>query len=106
MMTHGPTMKGRDMKRKQIEHPPAWRARWWIWTVLGGIGLIVIATGMLWWFPAASAGSPRLVLDQDLVDLGDLAFGAPAGVVFTLTNAGDAPLRIAERVRVTAVKGC
>ncbi len=93
------------MRGRRIEHPPARRARW-IWTALGAIVLIVIATGTLWWFPAASGGRPRLVLDRDEVDLGDLAFAAPARVVFTLTNAGGAPLRIAEGVRVTAVKGC
>jgi len=68
--------------------------------------LIVIAAGALWWFSAATGGRPRLVMDREVVDLGDLQFETPARVVFTLANAGDGRLKIAEDLSVKAVKGC
>jgi hypothetical protein len=64
---------------------------------------------MFWWFaepPVALGGTPRLALDRDTVDLGYLPFETPARVVFTLTNAGDGVLRLAEVPRVKAIKGC
>jgi hypothetical protein len=54
----------------------------------------------------AEAGTPRLVVDRDTVDLGRLPFETPAHVAFTLTNLGDAPLAITDVPRVDAVQGC
>lgn len=85
---------------------PAPRHTLWLWAALGGIVLIVTATGALWWFPAAPGGRSRLVLDREVVDLGDLQFGTTARAVFTLANAGDGPLKIAEELSVKVIKGC
>ena len=72
--------------------------------------LAVIAVGVsaLWWFAGSpdAAGQPRLVVDRAEVDLGYIRFDAPARVVFTLSNAGDAPLRLKEVPRVVAKAGC
>jgi hypothetical protein len=46
------------------------------------------------------------VVDRTEVDLGSLPFEAPATVVFTLTNAGDGLLRIADVPPVRVLKGC
>lgn len=86
--------------------PPAPRRTLWLWAALGAIALVVIATGALWWFPAATGGRPRLVLDREVVDLGDSQFESPARAVFTLANAGDGRLKIAEELSVQVVKGC
>jgi len=93
-------MKIRGAKR------PEPRRSLWPWAALGGIVLIVIAAGALWWFPGAPGGRPRLVLDREVIDLGDLQFETPARVVFTLANAGDGRLKIAEELSVKVVKGC
>jgi hypothetical protein len=45
-------------------------------------------------------------VDREVVDLGDLPYGAPARAVFTLTNAGPGLLKLAGVPRVEAVKGC
>jgi hypothetical protein len=55
---------------------------------------------------AAAAGTPRLAVDRTEVDLGYRRFNTAARVVFTLTNAGDAPLQLAEVPQVRAVRGC
>jgi hypothetical protein len=46
------------------------------------------------------------VVDRTEVDLGYRRFDTSARVVFTLTNAGDAPLRLTERPPVRVVAGC
>lgn len=94
-------------KRRAKETPPR-RPRWW-WVAFGGLALIVAGVALAWWhweLPDAVGGTPRLVLDREVVDLGVLPFEAPARVVFTLTNAGNGPLRLAEVPRVKALKGC
>lgn len=86
--------------------PPRWG---WRWVVLGVVLLLIGGGAAGWWLsaaPDAAAGRPRLVLDRDVVDLGYLPFEAPARVVFTLSNAGDGPLKLADVPRVKAVKGC
>jgi len=93
------------MKRKRVERPTPRRA-WWPWAALGTVVVIVVAIGMVWWGPGASGGRPRLVLDREVVDLGDLPFEAPAQVVFTLANAGNGRLEIDGELPVKVVKGC
>lgn len=71
--------------------------------------LVVLAGGGLWlWLgrEGASGGTPRLAVDRTEADLGYRRFETPVRVVFTLTNAGDSPLRLTEVPRVKAVAGC
>jgi len=88
------------MGKRHVVQPPRRRPRWG-WAVVGGV--VLLAAGALWY---TSGGAPRLVLDREVVDLGHLPFEAPARVVFTLTNAGDGPLRLADVPQVKALKGC
>ena len=77
--------------------------------MLTGAIIVAVAAGILWLRPApkeANAGTPRLVVDRTEVDLGYRRFDTPARVVFTLTNAGDAPLRLTESPRVRVIAGC
>ena len=76
---------------------------------LGALALVAIGAIMVWWLwtaPEVSGGTPHLVLDREVVDLGYFRFDTPARVVFTLTNAGDGVLKLADVPRVKAVKGC
>jgi hypothetical protein len=93
------------MKRQRVERPTRERA-WWPWAALGTLIVIAVGTGMLWWSLGASGGRPRLVVDREVVELGDLRFETPARAVFTLTNGGDGRLEIADDLRVEVVKGC
>ncbi len=94
---------------KRQNRPPRAQRRWWGWVAIGALGLITVGVSGSWRLPGnpdASPGTPRLVVDRTEVDLGDRRFDVPAHVVFTLTNAGDGPLRLAEVPRVIAKAGC
>ena len=92
--------KRRDARRR------GGRARW---ALLVGAIIVVAVAGLLWLRPVpkeATAGTPRLVVDRTVVDLGYRRFDTPARVVFTLTNTGDAPLRLTESPPVRVIAGC
>ena len=93
--------KRRDPRR------PSGRALWW--ALLAAVIVATAGTVTLWLRPApkaATAGTPRLVVDRTEVDLGYRRFETPVRVVFTLTNVGDTPLRLTEVPRVRVVAGC
>jgi hypothetical protein len=94
------------MKKRQDLRLPTVRS-WRRWAMLGGV--LVVGMAAVWWVaggPNAWGEKPRLVVDRDAVDLGDLPFDTPARVVFTLTNSGESTLTLAGAPRVEAVKGC
>jgi hypothetical protein len=68
--------------------------------------LFVALSGAVFWGLSGSSGTPRLVVDRTEADLGYRSFGVPAQVVFTLTNAGDGPLRLKDVPRVIVKAGC
>ncbi len=80
----------------------------WRWAAFGALAVIAAGVSALWWSGGSpgAAGQARLVVDRTDVDLGHLRFDTPARVVFTLSNAGDAPLRLKEVPRVVAKAGC
>ena len=95
-------------KKKRVE-PPAPRRGRRRWVVVGVLAAIVAGAGTFWWQSESldtSGGTPRLVVDREVVDLGTLPLEAPARVVFTLTNTGDGALKLADVPRVKAVQGC
>ena len=51
-------------------------------------------------------GSPALKVDKDSVDLGDVKLGQTVQVSFQISNAGDQPLRFAEKPYVEVKEGC
>ncbi len=86
---------------------PARRTAWLPGWVLASV-LLAGGAGTWWWWRQgpAGGGTPRLVVDRTEVDLGYRRFDVPVRVVFTLTNAGDGPLRLAGTPPVRTVAGC
>ena len=50
--------------------------------------------------------APRLKVDRESIDLGDIKLGNTTEVAFVLTNAGDQPLRLSEAPYIEVVEGC
>lgn len=96
---------GKNRKRQDEQARRRTRKRRAVGVVLVAV-IAVIAGWWLWNTPEASGGTPKLAIDREVVDLGDLPFETPARVVFTLSNAGDGTLRIPDVPRVRAEEGC
>ena len=96
-------------RARHREGPPTRRGGMRTGVVLA-IAVVVLGGGAAWLFSSspheAAARTPRLAVDRTEVDLGYRRFDSIARVVFTLTNAGDGPLRLAEVPRVKVVQGC
>ena len=52
------------------------------------------------------SGQPRLRVDRELVDLGDVPLGRTVEVTFLLTNVGDQPLRVTDAPYAEVIEGC
>jgi hypothetical protein len=82
--------------------------------VAGGLLLVGAALFALWRSsqPATTgasvevAGSPRLKVNQDVIDLGDVPLDRPVEVTFQLANLGDQPLRFSQEPFIEVAQGC
>jgi hypothetical protein len=98
-----------NMGKKKSKQQRSPRRPWWRTALLGALGLVIAGAAAFWWLSEAqdkSGGTPRLVLDRELVDLGYLRFETPVRVVFMLTNTGDGLLRLTDVPKVKVLKGC
>lgn len=51
-------------------------------------------------------GAPKLKADRKVIELGDIKLGNTVEAAFTLSNAGDRPLLIAEKPHIEVLEGC
>ena len=94
------------MKLKAPGKRPRRRGRWMA-TIAAVVAAAGIATYWLWpEVPLVTGGTPRLVVDRTMIDLGDVSYDRFVDATFTLTNAGDGVLAIAGRPKVAATQGC
>lgn len=103
-------------KLKQYQKPRRRPFRWQpLLLALGGVLLIGASFFALRKEPApgpastsdiAVSGAPRLTVDQELVDLGDVKLNQLVQVSFTLSNTGDQPLKFSKAPYVEVVEGC
>ena len=83
-----------------------------ILAIVGGLALVGVALSAL--FGRGSTrpatievtGQPRLKVDQELVDLGNVRLGQTVDASFVLTNVGDRALRFEEGPYIEVVEGC
>ena len=98
----------RPHKRVKKEGPPGYVIAAAI--VAGGLLLIFGALSLIGGGSKRAAievtGQPRIKVDREAVDLGDIALGTPVKTVFALTNVGDQPLRFTPPSYVEVVEGC
>lgn len=89
------------------------QTRPWLWALIGG-GLLLVAAALALALngtgvssgSGAGTGDPRLAVDRQEVNLGDVPLGEPVSVSFTLTNTGDGPLTFTRQPFVQVVEGC
>jgi hypothetical protein len=83
-----------------------------LWLVLAGVGLIAVA---LWAILGANSrhkatievtGAPRLKLEQDTYNYGDVQLGKTVQTTVRVTNVGDQTLRFTEAPYVEVLEGC
>jgi hypothetical protein len=79
--------------------------------LLAGVAMLVLA--LLAWRNAAApkaeiqvTGEPRLVVDQEMIDFGDVQFEVPVQASFQITNVGDQPLRFTKQPAIQVAAGC
>ncbi len=88
----------------------------WPRFLVPGVLVVAVLVGLGTWLflmksssqvvAAEYKGGPRLAIDHDLVDFGNVRFEKFVTARFHLRNIGDQPLRLAMDPRVEAVEGC
>jgi hypothetical protein len=51
-------------------------------------------------------GQPRLKVDKEVIDLGNIRLGNTVDASFVLTNVGDTPLQFQQEPYIEVVEGC
>ena len=98
-------------QRKQERHKRSARRRMLL-TLLGGFLLLGLAAFLA--RPDRSApsapvevtGAPRLKVDRETVDLGEVALGQNVEVSFQVANVGDRQLRLTGEPYIEVMEGC
>jgi hypothetical protein len=108
-MSQNQTTSSQTRKSKKT----AGRSRIPLFLALGG-GLVLVIAGLGLWAsrkpPPISGpeqtGTPRLQVDQDKIDLGEIKLGQTVKVSFKLNNTGLQPLRFSEAPYIEVIEGC
>lgn len=82
-----------------------------LWLALGGALLLLVVAVLVWAIsqPAYTpevTGRPNFVIDQPLLDYGDVRNNTSVTAAFHLRNTGDEPLIIGNHLHVQVVDGC
>jgi flagellar basal body-associated protein FliL len=86
----------------------------WLWLAVGS-ALLLVAAGLAFiWssnqpdpnFTPAVTSAPRLSVEQEEIDEGDIKFDKTVHTAFLLKNVGDQPLYIKGEPVVELVEGC
>jgi len=83
-----------------------------LWLTLLGIGLVLVAFFVFWNNSRQQkaniqvTGAPRLQVDQEVIDYGDVKLGTPVKTDVRVTNIGDQPLRFTEAPFIEIKEGC
>ncbi|NCP87837.1 MAG: hypothetical protein CO094_02580 [Anaerolineae bacterium CG_4_9_14_3_um_filter_57_17] len=73
--------------------------------VIGGALLVAVAI----FFTRGGSdggGTPKLVVDQEKIDYGDVKFGVNKTFAIKVTNTGDGVLRFKEKPYIQVLEGC
>ena len=102
------------MSRKSRPRKNQSSSRQSLWTWLAGIGVLLLIVGGVVWTSSRPGtavapqvvGTPKLKVDQTVVDEGYLQYNVPVRTTYRLSNVGDQPLEIVGQPTVELVEGC
>lgn len=83
-----------------------------LWLSLAGLALVLIAGWAFWSSNAQTKanvevkGAPRLKVEKNKIDHGEIKLGSPIRDDVRVTNVGDQTLRFTEAPYVEALEGC
>lgn len=93
--------KRRRRQRKTISTP--------LFLLMAAGALLVaagIVLGVLQLDAGSEGGTPDLVVDQELIDYGDVPLDTTLAFTLTVTNVGDGVLRFREEPYIQILEGC
>jgi hypothetical protein len=73
---------------------------------IGGVLLILAAIFFAWQGGDTGGGTPKLMVDQEKIDYGDVHFGVNKTFAIKVTNTGDGVLRFKEKPYIEVLEGC
>jgi hypothetical protein len=76
----------------------------WIFLALGGV--FVVLAVFLFARQGDGGGTPSIVVDQHMIDYGDVKFGVEKTFAIKVTNTGDGTLRFKEDPFIEVLEGC
>lgn len=74
--------------------------------IIGGILLVAAALFFAFGGSGDGGGTPKLTVDQEKIDYGDVKFGVNKTFSIKVTNTGDGVLRFKEKPYVQVLEGC
>jgi hypothetical protein len=74
--------------------------------VVGGLLLVAGAIYFSIQGSQSDRGTPRLSIDQEVIDYGDVTLDTPVNFTLNVTNDGDGILRFKEEPFIQVVEGC
>jgi hypothetical protein len=91
--------------------PTPKRTPWLLYVGVAALALIIVGVVLLWRQPAQTgspeqASGPRLALNQEKIDFGQVPVEKVVKATFQVKNVGDAPLQILNQPQVRVVQGC
>jgi hypothetical protein len=107
-------MMNKTKARIQERRRKAQRRNTLIMVIVGGLLIITAGVMITWdaWSSRADSslvavgGQPSLVVDQELIDYGDVKLNTNLTFDLVVTNVGDQPLKISEAPYVEVKEGC
>src|SRR5262245_45888553 len=74
--------------------------------IVAGVTLLLLSRGQQSTYEPMIKGSPRLEVDQEEVNYGNVRFETPVESVFRVTNVGDQPLKLLGEPVIELLEGC
>ena len=74
--------------------------------IIGGILLVAATLFFVFSGSGDGGGTPKLVVDQEKIDYGDVHFGVNKTFAIKVTNTGDGLLRFEEKPYIQVLEGC